>query len=53
MTTPRAPFPKRFIGQFAEAAEASLVVYDANPVKDLNTLRKPRLAIKEGELIAR
>ena len=53
MTTPRALFPKRSIGQFAEAAEASLVVYDANPVNDLNTLRSPRLAIKQGELIAR
>lgn len=53
MTTPRALFPKRSIGQFAEAAEASLVAYDANPVNDLNTLRRPRLAIKQGELIAR
>lgn len=53
MTTPRALFPDRSIGQFAEAAEASLVVYDANPLNDLSSLRKPRLAIKQGELIAR
>lgn len=50
-TTPRAMFPDRQIGVFEEGAEASLVAYDANPLRSLAALRAPKLAIKQGEMI--
>jgi len=52
-TTPQAMFPERRIGIFAEGAETSLVAYDADPTHDLAVLRAPRLAIKQGEILAR
>ena len=51
--TPKALFPDRQIGNFAEGAEASLVAYDADPSKELAILREPRFAIKQGEILAR
>lgn len=51
--TPQAMFPERRIGIFAEGAETSLVAYDADPTHDLAVLRAPRLAIKQGEILAR
>lgn len=51
--TPQAIFPDRHIGVFAEGAETSLVAYDADPTNDLTVLRRPRLAIKQGEILAR
>ncbi|MCC4234108.1 amidohydrolase family protein [Sphingobium soli] len=51
--TPRALFPDRLIGSFAEGAEASLIAYDGDPSKDLTILREPRLAIKQGEILSR
>jgi imidazolonepropionase-like amidohydrolase len=51
-TTPQAMFPDRQIGAFEEGAEASLVAYDADPLRSLATLRVPKLAIKQGEMIA-
>lgn len=50
-TTPRAMFPDRQIGVFEEGAEASLVAYDADPLRSLAALRAPKLAIKQGEMI--
>lgn len=50
-TTPRAMFPDREIGVFEEGAEASLVAYDADPMRSLATLRVPKLAIKQGEMV--
>lgn len=46
-------FPNRRIGAFVEGAEASLVAVEGNPLKDLNALLRPRLAIKQGELISK
>ena len=50
-TTPQAMFPDRRIGVFEEGAEASLVAYDADPVRSLAALRSPRFAIKQGEMV--
>jgi hypothetical protein len=50
--TPRLLFPDRRIGAFAEGAEASLVALEGNPIEDISVLRRPRLAIKQGELLA-
>lgn len=51
--TPQAMFPDRRIGIFAEGAEASLVTYDADPTQDLKVLRAPKMAVKQGEVLAR
>lgn len=51
--TPQAMFPGRRIGIFTEGAEASLVAYDADPTLDLKVLRAPKMAIKQGEILAR
>lgn len=51
--TAQTMFPTRQIGNFAEGAEASLIVYEADPSEDLRILREPRLAIKQGEVLAR
>lgn len=50
-TTPQAMFPERRIGVFEEGAEASLVAYDADPVRALAALRSPKFAIKQGEMV--
>lgn len=50
--TARLLFPNRVIGAFAEGAEASLIAVDGDPLKDLGSLRRVRLAIKQGELLA-
>jgi imidazolonepropionase-like amidohydrolase len=50
--TARAMFPDRQIGLFREGAEASLVVYGANPIEDIEALRTPQILIKNGGLIA-
>lgn len=49
----RLLFPDRAIGAFVEGAEASLVALEGNPLEDLSALRRPRLAIKQGELLSR
>lgn len=51
--TPQVMFPDRRVGVFSEGAEASIVTYDADPARDLTVLRAPRLAIKQGEVLAR
>jgi imidazolonepropionase-like amidohydrolase len=50
--TPRTLFPGRAIGQFAEGAEASLLLLDADPLQDLAALQRIRLRIKQGSLLA-
>jgi len=45
-------FPGRRIGRFEEGYEASLVAYGANPLTDLETLRRPVVRIKQGGLLA-
>lgn len=45
-------FPNRRIGAFVEGAEASLVALEGNPLKDLGALRRPKLAIKQGEILS-
>jgi hypothetical protein len=45
-------FPGRRIGTFGEGAEASLVALEVDPLKDLSALRRPRLAIKQSELLS-
>lgn len=52
LDTPRTLFPGRAIGAFAEGQEASLVAYEADPIAALDTLRRPRLRIKRGALLA-
>jgi hypothetical protein len=51
--TPQTLFPERRIGAFGEGAEASLVVYENNPLANLTALRSPRLALKQGEILSR
>ncbi len=51
-TTPRALFPARDIGRFAEGAEASLVALPADPLRDLQALRRPSILIKQGQLLS-
>ncbi len=47
-TTPRALFPTRDISHFAEGAAASLVALPADPLRDLQALRRPSILIKQG-----
>jgi len=51
--TARAMFPDRAIGSFQEGADASLVAYDADPLQSIETLRSPRILIKNGSLLGR
>ena len=50
--TPRTMFPGRDIGRFAEGAEASLLLLDADPLQDLSALKRISLRIKQGSLLA-
>lgn len=49
----RAVFPDRRIGCLCEGAEASLIAVEGDPLRDLSALRRVRMAIKQGELLAR
>ncbi len=49
--TPLLLFPERKIGGFGEGMEASLVVYETNPLNDLDSLRNPALIIKQGNIL--
>lgn len=51
--TARAMFPDRAIGSFREGADASLVAYDTDPLQTIETLRRPRILIKNGSLLSR
>ncbi|MFZ5548120.1 MAG: amidohydrolase family protein [Pseudomonadota bacterium] len=50
--TPRALFPGRAIGGFEEGAEASLLLLDGDPLQDLGALRRIRLRVKQGSVLA-
>ena len=44
-------FPNRKIGEFREGYEASLLVFDNNPLDDYNILKAILLRIKNGKVI--
>jgi tetratricopeptide (TPR) repeat protein len=49
--TPRAIFPSRKLGRFANGFEASLLALDANPLEDLAALRRVSVRVKQGHVI--
>lgn len=51
MVTPRALFPERDIGRFAEGADASLVAFGSDPIGHLATLRQPLILVKRGSIL--
>lgn len=51
MDTPRALYPRRAIGRFEEGAEASFLLLEADPLKDLKALRRIALRVKQGNLL--
>jgi len=52
MQTPRLLFPERRIGEFSEGAEASFITLDANPLRDFAAIRRVRIRVKQGNLLA-
>lgn len=53
LDTARNLFPDRQIGAFREGADASLVAYEADPLQSIETLRSPRILVKNGSLLGR
>jgi len=51
MDTPKVLFLDRKIGVFEEGAEASLIVLDGNPLKDIKAIRSIWLRIKQGNIL--
>ncbi|MEJ7861076.1 MAG: amidohydrolase family protein [Pyrinomonadaceae bacterium] len=49
--TPKTIFPKRRIGRLKKGCEASFLVLDGNPLKDLEQTKKIRLRFKQGNFI--
>ena len=49
--TPKLIFPNRKIGEFKEGYEASLLVFDNNPLDDYEILKTVKLKIKNGKVI--
>jgi Amidohydrolase family len=49
--TPKLIFPNRKIGEFEEGFEASLLVFDNNPLDDYKILNAIQLKIKNGKII--
>jgi amidohydrolase family protein len=48
VTTPRAIFPKRRIGELRDGYEASFLVLRADPLKDIEATRAIALRVKQG-----
>lgn len=49
--TPNLIFPNRKLGEFKEGYEASLLVFDNNPLDDYKTLNTIQLKIKNGKVL--
>lgn len=49
--TPKVIFPNRKLGEFKEGFEASLLVYDKNPLDNYKELKNIRLKIKNGVVL--
>lgn len=49
--TPRLIFPKRRIGFLREGFEASFLVLEADPLEDLDALRKIKMRVKQGRVL--
>lgn len=49
--TPNLIFPNRKLGEFKEGYEASLLVFDNNPLDDYKTLKTIQLKIKNGKVL--
>ncbi len=49
--TPQAVFSKRRIGHLKKGYEASFLVLEGNPLKDLQQTQKIRLRFKQGYLV--
>ena len=52
VTTPRAIFPTRRIGGLGDGDEASLLVLAGNPITDFSNVRRIRLRLKQGHVLA-
>jgi imidazolonepropionase-like amidohydrolase len=48
VTTPRAIFPKRSIGELRDGYEASFLVLRADPLADIAATRAIALRVKKG-----
>ena len=40
------------VGMVAEGAAADLVLFDSNPIEDINAVLEPTLVIKDGEVVS-
>jgi imidazolonepropionase-like amidohydrolase len=49
--TPTTIFPRRKIGRFEEGFDASFLVLDNDPIRDLSALENIRMRVKQGRLI--
>jgi imidazolonepropionase-like amidohydrolase len=52
LDTPRAMFPGRNIGAFEDGYEASFLVLEGDPVRDLDQVRRINLRVKQGQVLA-
>jgi imidazolonepropionase-like amidohydrolase len=50
-TTPKAIFPSRKIGELRDGYEASFLALDANPLKDLESIKRISFRVKQGHVI--
>jgi imidazolonepropionase-like amidohydrolase len=50
--TARAIFPRRKLGRLAPGYEASMLVLDANPLTDFQSVRRIRMRVKQGQVLA-
>ena len=49
--TPRIIFPNRSIGKIEDNYEASFLILDKNPLKDINSIKSIRTVIKQGIIL--
>ena len=42
----------RLLGMVAEGAAADLVLFDSNPIEDVNAVLEPALVIKDGQVVS-
>ncbi|HSI88039.1 MAG TPA: amidohydrolase family protein, partial [Pyrinomonadaceae bacterium] len=50
-TTAQAIFPDRKIGQLAEGYEANFIAQEADPLKDINNVRRIKYRVKAGNVL--
>jgi imidazolonepropionase-like amidohydrolase len=50
-TTPKAIFPSRKIGELRDGYEASFLALEANPLKDLESIKRISFRVKQGHVL--